>query len=169
MNISDSSDSNNNSSGKENKKLLSKKLVKSIRNDRKGAIVNSGELETLSVGDIDQFDMKRYRYVEVKSKLVPKYQMRVKLDYPLQQNIPKDVLVPGNKYHITDAKIFNLSRISPPWITLRPGIVKMHKTERSYISYKKFSRNSKRRRYDERNLRKRKRRKQRSSSNSSSS
>ena len=135
-----SSESNDSESEKENKQVLTKKLIKKIKNKRAGALVDTGTIETLSVGDIDQFDDKRYRYITVKSKRLPKLNMRIKLDYPTKKNIPKDILVPGNKYEITSAKIFNLSQNSPSWITLRPGKVKVHKKAKGYLSYTEFSR-----------------------------
>ena len=153
----ESTESDGSSSSKENKRFLSKKIIKSIKSDRKGAIVDSGQLKTLSVGEIDQFDTKRYRYVEVKSKLLPKENIRVKLDYPLSKNIPKDILVPGNKYQIFDAKIFNLSKSTPSWVTLRPGRIKVSKTAKGYLSYKKYDRRSKRHSTDEKTKRKGKR------------
>ena len=165
--ISDSSDSDNDSSVKENKTPLSKNLVRRIKNDRNGAIVDSGDLETISVGDIDSFDTKRCRYVEVKSKILPKHYMRIKLDYPLRRHVPKDILVPGNKYHIIDAKIFNLSKTSPAWVTLRLGTVKIHTYDKAYTSYKNFYRKSKRHSNEQRKSRKIKRRKRRRSSSSS--
>ena len=164
----DNTDSSESCSQDENNTFLSKALIKAIKNDRNGAIVNSGELETVSVGKIDQYDTKRYRYLEVKSKLVPKKNIRVKIDYPIAKHIPKDILVPGNKYHILDAKVFNLSRNTPSWITIRAGRVQIHKTAKGYLSYKKFCRNSKKNRNNE-TKRKKKRRKYNVSSSSSCS
>ena len=164
----ESTDSDESSSQDENNKFLTKALMKAIKNDRNGAIVNSAELETVSVGKIDQFDTKRYRYIEVKSKLLPKKNIRVKIDYPIAKHIPKDILVPGNKYHILDAKVFNLSRNTPSWITIRAGRVQIHKTAKGYLSYKKFCRNSKKNRNNE-TKRKKKRRKYNVSSSSSCS
>ena len=129
----------------------------------------TGTLETLSIGEIDQYDSKRYRYIEVKSKLLPKLKMRLKVDYPMSSHIPKDILVPGNKYNIIDAKVFNLSRSSPSWITIRAGRIQVHKTAEDYLSYKKYLRKSKRSTSDVERMHRRKRRKRRVSSSMSCS
>ena len=87
--------------------------------------------------DVSNFGNGDFRYIIVHAEDIPTHQCRIKMTEPHPMNVMKDILVPGNRYKIKEAKVFNNSKVYPLCVTFRigEGGITMDQSKPNYIPY----------------------------------
>jgi len=74
---------------------LTSSLVREIRHNKSGSVVNSGWLQVVKVERPKKYDDNEYQYIQVKSEKIPTYSCRLKVTLPLEDYIPKKLFSRG--------------------------------------------------------------------------
>ena len=110
------------------------KLLRAIKDDRSGKVVKTGWLQTEKLAPrVTLMNGLDVRWLWVKSDLCTGVKCRIQILTPPDAKIPLEILMPGSRFYVDGATVFNCANGSFMTLHLKDGTVHLDENNDDYV------------------------------------